>query len=520
MGSSSSCCGEGPAKLLAEKPATAKKPENTKKKEKQREGKLNSEVFMSDTAAAIHLLPNNKGHSPVDYYDIDEEALGEGAFGMVRRATSKKSGHKCVVKTILKSAVPHVQLFRQEILFHSEMDSPNIVRLYESFEDGSQVYIVMEACTGGELNDAMLAEGPFCEATCWTLTRQMLCAVNYMHNKGFVHRDIKPENFLLQESGVPLHSNTIKLIDFGMAQRFGPDRALTTKCGTVLFMAPEIYLREEYDEKVDVWSVGVILYILVSGKPPFISEKEEEIKMLTIMSKPKFEEKGWEAVSSFATELIQDMLRSVPEERISAADALSSPWAKDQEDNSEEHRVLRSESASNVMDNLGRVARMNSFKKSALAVVARRSDDTEIHELREIFTKLDRDGDGALTLQEMREGCEAAGLPVEGIEAMFDKMQVGEANERITYTEFLTAGLNAKTAFQEQACWEAFRVFDRDASGKISKTELRYMLESDSLLQTAKLDAATIDAIAEEADIDGDGEIEFAEFMTMLRSHS
>eukprot|EP00747_Dinoflagellata_sp_TGD_P110951 gnl/TRDRNA2_/TRDRNA2_171102_c1_seq2.p1 gnl/TRDRNA2_/TRDRNA2_171102_c1~~gnl/TRDRNA2_/TRDRNA2_171102_c1_seq2.p1 ORF type:complete len:527 (-),score=95.21 gnl/TRDRNA2_/TRDRNA2_171102_c1_seq2:138-1718(-) len=496
--------------------------------------------LLPKSSSASHLLPNNSGHSPSEFYDLSEKTFGEGAFGTVRLAKSRASGEQIAIKLVLKELVPNVELFRNEILFHSEMDHPSIARLHECFEDHEHVYIVMEACSGGTLYHSIKEHsGPMPELTSWALIKQALFALNYMHTKGFVHRDIKPENFVVKAIDMPLIDKALKLIDFGSAQRFGPGRKLTTRCGTVLYMAPEIQGGAEYTEKVDVWSSGVLLYVLLSGFPPFgaCDESPAEILAASARGELSFDGEEWAGVSELAKFLLQDMINPRPRRRICISQALESGWARGQET---ELAELRATSPVSSPRNSGalhdfdqeqlpisrrtslRKITANKFRKSAYAIIARHLDDSDIGELRDIFTRLDRNGDGTLTLQEMQEGCEAAGLDSEDVQAIFDKIDPDHCDAAIDYTEFLSASMDETSLLGEKACWEAFRVFDRRGSGKISKTDLCEMLSGDSPMvkHATRIDPIMVDEIMRDCDLDGDGEINFSEFMGFMRTAS
>lgn len=156
-----------------------------------------------------------------------------------------------------------------------QLDHPNIVRLFEVFQDDKRFYLVTELCTGGELFDEITKRSHFSEADAALITKQVLSAVAYCHSKNICHRDLKPENILLDSKAAD-SSNSIKVIDFGASQKFDPSKKMNQIYGTAYYIAPEI-LKSDYNEKCDVWSVGVILFILLSGRPPFGGDNDKEI---------------------------------------------------------------------------------------------------------------------------------------------------------------------------------------------------------------------------------------------------
>ena len=207
-----------------------------------------------------------------------------------------------------------------------QLDHPNIVRLYEVFQDDKRFYLVTELCQGGELFEAITKRTHFNEQVAASIIKQILSAIAYCHSKSIVHRDLKPENILLEDKKDD-GDFQIKVIDFGASMRFDPSKKMNQVFGTAYYIAPEI-LKLEYNEKCDVWSVGVILYILLSGKPPFGGENDKEI--LDNVRTGIFSMSGneWSLVSSEAKDLVKQMLTFDPVQRISAEEALNHLWIK------------------------------------------------------------------------------------------------------------------------------------------------------------------------------------------------
>lgn len=211
-----------------------------------------------------------------DHY-IMEDQLGKGAFGFVRLATHRVTNQKRAVKTIHKNSIindtEERAKFISEIEILRKTDHPNIVKLYEFYEDEEHYHLVTEVVKGGELFDYIIKSKMLSEKIAAHFMRQLLSAVLYCHQKNIVHRDLKPENLLLETSGPDA---TLKVIDFGTSAICEPTKNLTQKYGTAYYIAPEV-LRKDYNEKCDIWSCGVILYILLSGKPPFYGRNDRDI---------------------------------------------------------------------------------------------------------------------------------------------------------------------------------------------------------------------------------------------------
>lgn len=210
------------------------------------------------------------------FYDVAMDKLGSGAFGTVSTCTNKTTGLKYALKSIgtHNMKLAHRKLLEQEIAVMNKFDHPNIVKLYDTFEDARNQYLVLEICSGGELFDRIVEMGAFTEKLAAVAMKQILGGVSYMHNLKVCHRDIKPENFLLSTSE-PLDVCTLKIIDFGLSCTWTPGTPMSTKAGTLLFVAPQV-LGGSYDEKSDLWSCGVVMHILLCGCAPFQGEDDDE----------------------------------------------------------------------------------------------------------------------------------------------------------------------------------------------------------------------------------------------------
>ena len=193
---------------------------------------------------------------------------------MVQSCIHKATGDKRAVKRLAKEKLsPNARIrLNYEIDILKNLDHPNILRLYEVFEDKKYIYLVTEYCQGGELFDEIIARGKFNEQDAAVVIKQLLSAISYCHSKKVCHRDLKPENILIDNK----ETLQIKLIDFGTSQRFEDAENMELVLGTAYYIAPEV-LRGHYDEKCDIWSIGVIMYILLSGEPPFPGSDDKEI---------------------------------------------------------------------------------------------------------------------------------------------------------------------------------------------------------------------------------------------------
>ena len=263
---------------------------------------------------------NNKAFQ--EEYKIGK-SLGSGAFGEVRRVIHRATNEGRAVKIFRKdlaTSASSQQKLLEEIGILRTLDHPNIIRVYEFFEDSKRFYIVMEQCNGGELFEEILKRQNFGESNAATILHQLFSAVAYLHDNNIIHRDLKPENILLEEKGDIMN---IKLIDFGTAVRFENNKPIKGAIGTAYYIAPEV-LSGSYNSKCDLWSLGVIIFILLGGYPPFDGQNDEEILEKVKKGSYNFKNPIWNSISQEAKDLISGLLAPTTT-RITAHIALEHP---------------------------------------------------------------------------------------------------------------------------------------------------------------------------------------------------
>ena len=263
-----------------------------------------------------------------DVYEVVKQ-LGKGGYGKVYQVKNKKSGELRACKQLSKLNIADLEKFQREIDILIKTDHPNIIKLYDVFESKHNLYLVMEECMGGELFDKITEhienDEMYSEKEAANILLQVMSAVEYCHNNGICHRDLKPENLLYINEGSEIN-NPIKVIDFGLSRNFEEQSKMNTKVGTAYYVAPEI-LQGSYSEKCDIWSAGVILYVLLSGEPPFNGPSDSIIYSKIKKMKFNFPKNRWDSISNEAKDLLHHML--APEkERYSASQVLAHPWFK------------------------------------------------------------------------------------------------------------------------------------------------------------------------------------------------
>uniref|UniRef100_A0A7S3L7C7 non-specific serine/threonine protein kinase n=1 Tax=Amphora coffeiformis TaxID=265554 RepID=A0A7S3L7C7_9STRA len=265
-----------------------------------------------------------------DVYKIGKE-LGSGAFSVVKEGSNKSTGESFAIKIVTKSKLTEEDesALMEEIDVLKDMQHPNIIRLYETFDEKDFYYLVTEKMLGGELFDRIVQKSYYNEKEARDTCRVLFDAIKYCHSKKVAHRDLKPENLLLQSAS---NDSKVKIADFGFAKRCPRPMCLTTQCGTPGYVAPEILEGVPYDTQSDMWSLGVIVYILLGGYPPFIEQNQRELFRKIRKGQFEFHEEYWGQVSQDAKNLIKSLLTVDPNKRANAPKILESRWMSAEDD--------------------------------------------------------------------------------------------------------------------------------------------------------------------------------------------
>jgi calcium-dependent protein kinase len=457
--------------------------------------------------AKMFILRNNDVRIR-DRYAFGQEPLGVRADGHITKGTLRSNGLVHIVKTTRKRA-QNVERLEREMAILKKMDHQNIVKLVETFEDQRSIHLVFEFCAGGLLMDRICAEQKFSERDAAVLMKQILSAVFFMHQNGVCHRGLTLDKFMFQNEA-PMAESVLKLVNFDSACFFEEGTFLqekvSTKCSS---FAPEVS-DGRYNEKCDLWSCGVMLFMLLSGRPPFSGNTEKEVRKKVQRADFDFDKKYWSRVSEDAQSLIRKMLKVRVQDRISAKEALQHAWILEM--------APKATSSVNLefLNDLKSLRSASKLKKVALQVMVVQFNQNQIGDLRNIFNALDENGDGMLTMKEIREGLMRAGLQdiTTALQQSLEDIDL-DGSGLIDYSEFLAAALEKKHYLQEDACWNAFKFFDRDGDGCISVEELRQVLNSRNWEE--EIGEAALEQAMQEVDKNGDGQIDFDEFMEMMR---
>uniref|UniRef100_A0A7N0ZZR1 non-specific serine/threonine protein kinase n=1 Tax=Kalanchoe fedtschenkoi TaxID=63787 RepID=A0A7N0ZZR1_KALFE len=468
---------------------------------------FNVKRMLSAGLEADSVLKMKTGHLK-ESYNLGNK-IGHGQYGTTFLCTEKATGKQYACKSIAKRKLltkDDVEDVEREIeIMHHLAGHPNVITIKGAYEDAVAVHVVMELCGGGELFDRILMRGHYTERNAAKLARTVLEVVEACHNLGIMHRDLKPENFLFvnDEEDSPL-----KAIDFGLSMFFKPGEIFSDVVGSPFYIAPEV-LSKHYGAEVDIWSAGVIIYILLCGVPPFWAETEEDIFEEILHGNLDFSSDPWPCISDSAKDLVKKMLVRDPKYRISAREALCHPWV--QIDGIAPDRPIDSA----VLNRLKQFSVMNKLKKMVFRVIAESLSDEELAELKELFKLIDTDNSGQITLEELESGMKKLGFNLNASE-IINLMRATDVNDSgtIDYGEFLAATLHTNKVDKDEHLLAAFSYFDKDGSGYITQDELQVACEGFGI------EAVRLEEMIREVDQDNDGKIDYTEFVAMMQNKS
>mmetsp|Transcript_41986 Transcript_41986/g.102937 ORF Transcript_41986/g.102937 Transcript_41986/m.102937 type:complete len:509 (+) Transcript_41986:169-1695(+) len=474
-------------------------------------------------------------------YDIDDRVLGEGKFAQVKKAKHKKSGRMYAVKIITKDKCKSSdqEKFGREIDIMRKVDHPNCIKFYEMFESRSKLYLIIELVSGGELFDRVISKTHYSEKEAAVCFEQIISGINYLHSIGIVHRDMKPENVLYES---PFEDSKIKIADFGLGRILDVDgmemSALKTVCGTPSYVAPEIIHRKGYGKECDVWSSGIILYILLCGFPPFDQDAHVSILFDHIKrGKFSFPKPYWDQISEEAMDLVKGMMTVDPKKRLTPEQCLKHKWLtkfhegkisdtqlSSAQDQLKEYAAARKlKGAINTMSALqkmtvGVVPFTPTAEQQATILAQIRADPERLSELRESFNLLDRNRSGVIDTANLQDSVNSLGHQrtedeINNMVQRFDVHKTGNIN----FDEFCI--IMGPSNYSIEVCVETeeemrktFDSFDFLRTGAITHLELKEVLMRLGAVHTDEEIAEMIKL----GDINKDGVIDYEEFKTLI----
>lgn len=469
---------------------------------------------------------SKKGDYQQDYKILSE--IGQGSFGKVLKVQHLLYPDQIyAMKVIKRRSQDDERMIIQEINSLKKLDHPNIMKVYEFYSDSDNYYLILEYCQGQELFDYLINQGTFNEINAAKIMYQLLSSVSHAHNHNVVHRDLKPENIMIQKSKETNDLN-IKIIDWGFSTIFSSNETLKENYGTAYYVAPEVLLKK-YNNKCDIWSCGVILYIMLIGSPP-INSSIQELKIaqkdLNDAYLPSLREKlicnklitgnykilidVYSDLSLNVKDLLHKMLTRNVESRPLANELLQHEWFK------HENSKIESQIMQLNLKNLRNFRADQKFLQAVLAFMAFQASSDENEKLRVIFKELDKNGDGELQREEILQAYKEIMSEKEAqIEAdlVMKTLDIDNSNS-ISYTEFILATINKKKMITEERIKQAFDIFDQDKNGSITLEEIKTVLGNID----NEFDDLVWKDIIKDIDKDNNGEIDFEEFSEMMRN--
>eukprot|EP00826_Nyctotherus_ovalis_P024651 TRINITY_DN1902_c0_g1_i7.p1 TRINITY_DN1902_c0_g1~~TRINITY_DN1902_c0_g1_i7.p1 ORF type:complete len:475 (-),score=129.55 TRINITY_DN1902_c0_g1_i7:141-1565(-) len=384
-----------------------------------------------------------------------KKLLGSGKFGRVLLWESEKKKHKFAVKAIIKGDFPFSRMV-EEINILAKVDHPNIVKYIRSFQSKKYLYVITEYCPGDNLFRKIVSQGKFGEPEARTVMQEILRAINHCHHLGIIHRDLKPENIMYSDNGI------LKIIDFGLSMKENTF-SLERLAGTRHYIAPEVIREGKYTKACDIWSLGVILHVLLSGYFPIGGANAEQIFAATVAFKePSFKMEVWNGVSAAAKDLVKKMMNPDCETRITAAAALEHPWFNMKK---EELPPAIPE----ILKSLHDYGQASKIKRKILNMLVKGLSSKDLAGFNEAFTALDKNHTGLITCKEIEDYLRGVGYTATAEEFENYTRRINKDGEAyINYSEFISAAMATKEFLTEEKLGEMFKVLDINDKGVIS----------------------------------------------------
>ena len=463
------------------------------------------------------IVGQSKSDPSLDYKK--KNFLGEGSFASVYLVQNRITESIRAMKVIKKSSTTSEEDEKEiinEINILKIMDHPNILKIFEFYSSKESYSIITEYCSGGELFQEITENGPFNERYSAYVMYQILSSINYCHNMNIIHRDLKPENILI----VDRNKNNfprIKVCDFGTSKMVEKGAVQKKLVGSSYYIAPEV-IKKNYNEKCDIWSCGVILYILLSGRPPFGGEDDGEIMRNVKKGKYDLESSPFNKCSKSVLDLIRKLLVMDKNKRISAQEALLHPWFKEQKAKELYNQIKDENIIKKLLENLKKYKRNSVIQETALAYLVHNFPQMkDVVNSCKLFNQIDINGDGKISEEELYKGLSTkikSSTLKDDVRQIFKNLDM-DNNKYIEYEEFVRAAVSKEKFMTDNVLRFAFRYFDKDGSGQITFDEIEQVFKK-SVADKGNVHEG-LKKIIQEVDVNGDGQISYEEFSEVMK---
>ena len=461
------------------------------------------------------LLISEVKKNPFDDYEISK-TLGDGAYGQVFLVKHRITGSIRAMKVIKKGAEifdgSNDEEVLNEINILKKMDHPNIIKIFEFYIDIDNYYLITEYCGGGDLFDTAKAT-KLNEYQVAYIMFQLFSALNYCHKRKIIHRDLKPENILISKN----ENNfiRIKICDFGTSQIFKKGEMQKEFVGSVYYIAPEV-IKEKYNFKCDLWSCGIIMFILLTQKIPFCGEEDDEI-LRNILTQ-KYDTKRLEKFSDNTKDLVSKLLEKDINKRINAEQALEHKYFEEFKVKDLLNEIKDKKKVEKFIENLKNYKRKSILQETILAYLIHNFPQLEeISDACKLFDKIDYKGNGQINYEDLY-----IGLSVilendklrNDIEAIFANLDT-DKNNYIGYEEFVRGAIDKNCFLDEKILQFAFNFFDKNKKGVITINELSCIFKNHILTKDI---TEGLQKIISEVDEDGNGQITYDKFCKLMKN--
>ena len=518
---------------LLEKDKASKKENQTKNNidvEKEDQNKNQENIPEKKEDKLIVTLDSKvfvaKGSNDPSTLYIRKKMLGHGSYGTVYLVKQKELSRYFAMKVIRKTSSYNKEEDKNlmnEIEILRKLDHPNILKITDFYSLKLEYNIITEYCQEGELFEEIKSQAPFSEVLASWYMNQILSAVCYCHNMNILHRDLKPENILIVKR--PKNGfYPIKVIDFGTAKVFAKEKKEHSLIGSPYYIAPEVISRD-YTELCDLWSCGVIMYILLTGRLPFNGLTQEEIMNKIKEGTYDMSKYPWGVISDDAKDLVKGLLQKDPNKRYNAQQALNHQWFKNQNLKINQgcygikHRHLNK-----LLDNLVKYRSDNILRCAVVALLVHNSIQlNQAHDAVKLFNKIDKNGDGKISKEELFNGLQSykKDLSLEElkdqIDTIFNNIDT-DHNGYLEYEEFVRAAIDKSNFLSVNFLQFAFNYFDKDRNGEISYDEVKNKFYKNSKNKNNPKAQEQLQKAFNEIDINGDGKLSFNEFAKMMEN--